>query len=92
MSSKEVGGVYIDTKTMSDDHAQRFAVHEYILRDVTVSVADHTLVFGHQSRQTFPRTTSQELTFQFLDLQDFWFKNAVAGSNGTVHIIGTTVY
>jgi hypothetical protein len=92
MLNKEVGGVYIDSMTMVDDHAQRFAVHEYILRDVTVSVATQTIVFGNQSRQTFPRADTKELTFQYLDLQYFWFKNAGAGANGTVHIIGTTVY
>jgi len=92
MPEKEVGGVYVNAITMSDDHAQRFSTREYVLRDAHVSVADQTMVFGHQSRQTFPRTTSQELTFQFLDLQDFWFKNAAAAANGTVHILGTTVY
>ena len=92
MSGKEVGGVYVDTLTMTDDHAHRFSRREYTLRDVTVSVADNTMWFGNQSRQTFPRTTSQELTFVFLDLQDFYFKNAAAAANGTVHILGTTVY
>lgn len=92
MSNKEVGGVYVDSITMTDDNPRRFSRREYVLRDVTVSVAANTMKFGNQARQTFPRTTSQELTFVFLDLQDFYFKNAAASSNGTVHILGTTVY
>lgn len=82
------GGVYIDKRTMTDDHPHRFVSHKYILRDVSIVVETNTVVFGNESKQMYPRADTKELTFQFLDISELYFKNAAASANGVVNICG----
>jgi hypothetical protein len=92
MERVERYGVYVNTLTMADDHAQRFEVHEYAVYDAIVLVATQSMLFGNQSSQTFPRDAAEGFSLDKVDLQDLWFRNKTAASNGTVHILATVKY
>jgi len=92
MGKAETHGIYVNTMTMSDDHPQRFESHEYVVKDAVIIVATQSIVFGNQSNQTFPRSAAEGFSLDEIDLQDLWFKNQSAGSNGTVHILATVKY
>lgn len=92
MERVEKYGVYVNTLTMADDHPQRFESHEYAVYDAVVLVATHAMYFGNQSSQTFPRSAAEGFSLNAVDLQDLWFRNQAAGSNGVVHILATVAY
>jgi len=92
MSGVEKYGVYVNKITMADDHPQRFETHEYSVYDAVILVATHSLYFGNQSSQTFPLSAAEGFSLNAVDLQDLWFRNQSAGSNGVAHILATVKY
>jgi hypothetical protein len=81
------GKIYRNTDIASDDTARRFVTTERLLRDVIILVEDYTQLFGSAAAQTFPVVQGDSLRFTKIDISTLYFKNAVAGENGTVRIL-----
>ena len=82
------GKVYVKSDTAASDTARRFEAAERKLRDVVIRVEGYGQVFGTAAEQTFPVEAGEWMGLTSLDLGTLYFKNAAAGQNGTVHIIG----
>jgi len=83
------GDVYENEHTMVDDSAYRFESSSLLLRDVVIRVSTHDAVFGDSSNQRYPRSTGSTIGLTKLDLSKFYIKNAGAGSNTKINILGT---
>lgn len=83
------GDVYENEHTMTADTAYRFETASLLLRDVIIRVSTHDALVGDSSNQRYPRSTGSTLGFQKIDLSKFYIKNAGAGSNTKINIVGT---
>ena len=82
------GDVYVNSNTSTDDTARRFETTPKILRDVIVIVKTKAQVFGDSANQTYPVATDGTFGITRIDISTLYFKHAVAGEDGTVHILG----
>ena len=82
------GSVYVKSDTASSDAARRFEATEKRLRDVVIIVKTNDQLLGDSSGQTYPVAAGEAIGFTLVDVSTLYFKNAGAGSNGTVHILG----
>ena len=82
------GKVYVKSDTAAADTARHFETSSKFLRDVIISVKTNNQLFGDASGQTFPLAAGESMGFTLVDISTLYFKNASAGQNGTVHIIG----
>jgi hypothetical protein len=82
--------VYSNTKTMAADTADRFETTPVKLKSAYIRVTTQNMVFGDVAAQNFAQlTTDAPMFLQDLDVSKLYFKNAVAGQNGVVNIVGT---
>ena len=81
--------VYVNSDTATEDGARRFETSSKLLRDVVITVKTNNQLFGDADGQTFPVDADDSMGFTLVDISTLYFKNAVAGQNGTVHIIAT---
>lgn len=81
------GAVYRNSDTATTDAARRFETSEKMLRDVIIQVAAYGQLFGDSASQTFPVVQGDSFRITKIDISTLYFKNAVAGENGTVHIL-----
>jgi len=84
------GSTYRNTATMADDNATRFETSATKLRYAKIKVTTNAMVFGDASTQDWNVAADETLELAKFDLSTLYFKNAGAGSNGTVNIIGVT--
>lgn len=82
------GAVYVKSDTATADTARRFETSQKRLRDVLITVETNNQLFGDKDGQTFPLEAGDSIGFTLVDVSTLYFKNANAGQNGTVHIIG----
>lgn len=83
------GIVYVKSDTATGDSARRFETSQKRLRDVVIRVKTNDQLFGDSDGQTFPLAAGESMGFTLVDISTVYFKNAAAGQNGVVHIIGT---
>ena len=83
------GAVYVNSDTATGDGARRFETSPKRLRDVVIRVKTNDQLFGDADGQTFPLAAGESMGFTLVDISTLYFKNAAAGQNGVVHIIGT---
>jgi len=83
------GNVYVNSDTATADTARRFETTKKLLRDVVIRVRTKNQLFGDADGQTFPLDAGEGMGFVLVDISTLYFKNAVAGENGTVYILGT---
>jgi len=83
------GDVYENEHTMTTDAAYRFETTTTRLRDVIIRVSTFDALVGNTANQRYPRSTGSTLGFTKIDLSKFYIKNAGAGSNTKINIIGT---
>lgn len=81
------GATYVNSNTATTDAARRFETAEKMLRDVLIQVATKTQLFGDSANQTFPVVHGDRFRITQIDISTLYFKNAVAGENGIVHIL-----
>ena len=79
---------YVNKDTATDDTARRFEATRVYLRDVIIIVEDYAQVFGDSGGQTYPVGVGETIGFTQIDIATLYFKNANAGDDGTVHILG----
>jgi len=83
------GVVYENQNTAASDDARRFETAVKKLRDVVIRVATFNQLFGDSTNQRYPVNVGETLSFSKVDISTLYFKNASAGENGVVNIIGT---
>lgn len=84
----EFGGVYENQNIAVADTARRFATTTTRLRDVVIQVSGNAQLFGNAANQRYQVDAGRWVGFTRVDVSTLYFKNAVAGANGTVNIIG----
>jgi len=82
------GAVYENEDTATDDNARRFETSSKKLRDVIIQVVSNDQLFGNATNQRYKVATGSTIGFTQVDLSTLYFKNATAGQNGTVNILG----
>ena len=82
------GKTYSDTKTMTDDKPTRFEVASKRLRDVVIIVETYSMLLGESEKEVYPVAAGDTLGFVMIDISTLYFKNAGAGSNGKITILG----
>lgn len=82
------GTVYEKEDTAASDTARRFETTGKLLRDVVIRVSTNAQKFGNAANQRLTLNAGDSMGFTQVDISTFYFKNAGAGQNGTVNIIG----
>jgi len=83
------GGVVYENQDMATgDSARRFESSSKKLRDVVIQVATYAQLFGDSSNQRYQVEAGDTLGFTRVDVSTLYFKNATAGQNGVVRILG----
>jgi len=85
------GEVYENEHTMVDDTAYRFESTEMKLRGAVILVSTHDALIGDSSNQRYPKTSGTSLAVGDVDLAKLYFKNAGAGNNTKINIIGVKI-
>lgn len=89
-TSEQFGGnVYSKTMTMTDDNATRFETSEKKLRDVVIIVKTNPMLLGETGVEVYPVGANEAVGFTKVDISTLYFKNAGAGNNGVITILGT---
>jgi len=89
---KDFGGkVYSKQMTMTNDLSQRFETDPKKLRDVLIQVTVQTMLFGKQGTEVYSVAAGVAIGFVCMEISTLFFKNATAGQNGTVTILGVEV-
>ena len=82
------GATYSKTMTMSDDNATRFETSIKTLRDVIILVETNPMLLGKTGTEVFPVATDGTTGWAKVDISTLYFKNAGAGNNGKITILG----
>ena len=85
---KAGGDVYSKTMTMSDNNATRFESSKKTLRDVIILVETNPMLLGLSGTEVFPMATGGTIGWAKVDISTLYFKNAGAGNNGKITILG----
>ena len=82
------GDVYSKTMTMSNDNATRFETVEKSLRDVVILVETNPMLLGSTGVEVFTVAAGGSIGWGKIDISTLYFKNAGAGNNGKITIVG----
>jgi len=82
------GDVYSKTMTMTNDNATRFEVSPRRLRDVVILVETNPMLLGERGVEVYTVGASEAVGFTKVDISTLYFKNAGAGNNGKISILG----
>jgi len=88
MSISLKGQIYANTDTAVSDAARRFETSEKKLTWAFVQISTNTQLFGDSSSQPVSYADGEAFELEMADISTLYFKNAAAGQNGTVSIIG----
>ena len=82
------GEIYENEHRMVDDAGYRFETVATKLRGAVILVSTHDVLIGDLSAQRYPKEAGTSLSVGDIDLSDLGFKNATAGQNTKINIIG----
>lgn len=82
------GDVYSKTMTMTDDNATRFETSSKKLRDIIIIVTTYGMLLGELGVEVYPVAVDETIGFTKVDINTLYFKNATAGQNGVITILG----
>ena len=82
------GNVYSKTMTMTDDNATRFEISTKKLSDVIIQVTTQGMKLGKSGIEVFSVAAAGSIGFTQVDISTLYFKNATAGQNGVITILG----
>lgn len=88
VSTKFGGNVFSKTMTMTDDDATRFWTESKLLRDAIIVVKTYGMLLGEAGVEVYPVGANEAVGFTLVDIGTLYFKNASAGNNGTITILG----
>jgi len=82
------GAVYADSDTAASDAARRFETSEKKLSWAYITVSTKDQLLGDSSSQPATLAAGSSIQLRNIDISTLYFKNAAAGQNGTVSIVG----
>lgn len=82
------GAIYRKQDVATVDTARRFETVAKKLRDIVIYISVNDQLFGDSANQTFLVSAGRYFGFTKVDISTLYFKNATAGQNGTIDIIG----
>jgi len=82
------GNVYSKTMTMTDDNPTRFTTSSRKLLDVVIIVETYAMLVGMSGDVVYPVGADDTLGFTKVDISTLYFKNATAGEDGKISILG----
>lgn len=82
------GDIYSNQLTMTVDSPVRFETEDVMLLDVVVIVETYAMLLGKHNAIVYPMGKGATLGFTMVNLSTLYFKNATAGNNGKISIIG----
>ena len=82
------GSVYSNTRTMANDGSARFSTNPIKLLDVVILVETNSMLVGSAGSEVYTIGADETVGFTKLDISTLYFKNASAGSNGKISILG----
>ncbi len=82
------GRIYSKPLTMTDDNTTRFETTTKKLRDVIIIVETYAMLLGRRGSVVYPVDVDDTLGFTKVDISTLYFKNAAAGENGKITILG----
>ena len=85
------GYIYENEHTMVDDDAYRFESTSLKLRSATILISTYDAMVGDSSNQRYPKTAGTSISVDSVDISTLYFKNAVAGQNTKINIIGVKI-
>lgn len=88
VNSQFGGNVYSKTMTMTDDNPTRFETTAKKLRDIVIIVKTHPMLLGETGVEVYPVGADETVGFTKVDISTLYFKNAGAGNNGVISILG----
>ena len=88
ISEEFSGNVYSKTMTMANDNATRFEAAEKKLRDVVIIVKTYGMLLRETGVEVYPVGAGETVGFTKVDISTLYFKNASAGDNGVITILG----
>ncbi len=83
--------IYSKSDTAGADAARRMEATTTILKHAFIQVTTQAQLFGDVTTQTVSVAAGATIQMENVDLSSLYFKNAAAGQNGTVSIMGTKV-
>lgn len=82
------GDVYENEHTMTTDAIYRFETSEKKLRSGVALISTKDALIGDITNQRYPKSAGSTLSLEYTDLSQLYFKNAAAGQNTKINIIG----
>ena len=79
---------YSKTLTMTNDDATRFETSAKGLTDVVILVETNTMLLGEVGVEVYSVGVNEAIGFGQIEISTLYFKNAIAGSNGKITILG----
>lgn len=84
------GTAYEEQITATNDNAFRIITTSTKLRDVVIYVSGNNALVGDSANQRLPLNVGETLGISWLDLSTIYFKNATAGNNTTITVLGVS--
>lgn len=82
------GSVYCKTDTAASDAARRFETAEKKIMNASIQVTTNSQLFGQVDGILYQIDPGDTKSLGNIDISTLYFKNATAGQNGTVTILG----
>lgn len=82
------GAIHADSDTAVSDAARRFETSMKKLTWAAIQVTTKDQLFGDSSSQLVTYAAGATFELENVDISTLYFKNAAAGQNGTVSIVG----
>ena len=74
--------------TATDDNPFKLTIKDHWFKDCNIHIATQNAKYGDKNRQDASATTNDVLSFEDVNLNDLFFKNAGAGANTTIYFVG----
>ena len=87
-SVSNAGTAYCKSDTAAADAARRFETTEKKIMNASITVETNAQLFGDSVGQSYTIDVGDTKSFGNIDISTLYFKNKVAGQNGTVIILG----
>jgi len=71
------------------DSAKSIENIDFILEDCNIHIMDNDIKYGNGDLQEAVASVNSVLSFRKLNLKHFFIKNATAGSNAKIVVVGT---
>lgn len=82
------GEVYENEHIMTTDAIYRFESSEKKFRSGVALISTKDALIGDVTNQRYPKSAGSTLALEYTDLSKLYFKNAAAGQNTKINIIG----